>query len=44
MRTKMNKGKVLWLSESRKVNRMEVFLKLKNGYRVRRQGCKKISL
>lgn len=40
----MNKGKVLWLDEGRRVKAMQIFLKLKNGPRVRRTGWKQISL
>lgn len=40
----MNKLKVLWLGEGRRVNAMEIFLKLKNAHRVRRTGWKQISL
>ena len=39
----MNKGKVLWLDEGRRVKAMQIFLKLKNGSRVRRTGWKQIS-
>lgn len=39
----MNKGKVLWLDEGRRVKAMQIFLKLKNGPRVRRTGWKQIS-
>lgn len=40
----MNKGKVLWLDEGGRVKAMQIFLKLKNGPRVRRTGWKQISL
>lgn len=34
MRKEMNKGKVLWLDEGRRVKAMQIFLKLKNGPRL----------